>query len=142
MQADASQRRIIRRVMGRARNLMRDLGAGPDVFGLIHGDLMQANYLIDGQRVHAIDFADFGRGYFLYDMAVTLLMLQPFDRASRQREAFIRGYRSIRPLSRHHELLIDPFIAIRAVVLARWVLGSSKPLDRRWVAQTFRRISI
>jgi Ser/Thr protein kinase RdoA (MazF antagonist) len=121
---------------------MRELGAGRDVFGLIHGDLIQSNYLVDGRpkrvRVHAIDFADFGRGYFLYDIAVTLLMLRPFDRSGAQRVAFLRGYRNIRALSASEEKRIDPFIAIRAVVLARSLLGAPRPstADLRWVSQT------
>jgi Ser/Thr protein kinase RdoA (MazF antagonist) len=141
----AVRNQTIDQIMRRARNVMRDLGTGPDVFGLIHGDLMQANYVIDERaRVHAIDFADFGRGYFLYDTAVTLLMLKPFDRSGKQRAAFIRGYRSIRRLTPEHEALLDTFIAIRAAVLARWLLGAVKPsaADRRWAAETLAWISV
>jgi Ser/Thr protein kinase RdoA (MazF antagonist) len=134
---DTATRRLFDRVRRRARSLMQRLGTGRDVFGLIHGDLIQPNYLVDGRHVHAIDFADFGRGYFLYDMAVTLLMLRRFDRTGTQRAAFLRGYRSVRTLSREHEESIDPFIGIRATVLSRWLLGAREPTtaDLQWVSQ-------
>jgi Ser/Thr protein kinase RdoA (MazF antagonist) len=135
---DAPTRRLFAHVRRRGRAIMDLLGAGRDVFGLIHGDLIQPNYLVDGRHVHAIDFADFGRGYFLYDIAVTLLMLKPFDRTGRQRDAFLRGYRNVRPIRAWEEALIDPFIAIRAVVLANHLLGQPRPntADLRWVSQT------
>jgi Ser/Thr protein kinase RdoA (MazF antagonist) len=135
---DVATRQLFARVSRQARATMKMLGTGADVFGLIHGDLIQSNYLVDGARVAAIDFADFGRGYFMYDMAVTLLLLKPFDRSGRQRAAFLRGYRSVRPLRAEHERLIDTFIAVRAVVLAKWLIGARRPrsADLRWVTQT------
>src|SRR6185312_7496739 len=47
---------------------MRELGNGSDVFGLIHGDLHQGNYLFHKGKVHAIDFDTSGWGYFVYDV--------------------------------------------------------------------------
>jgi Ser/Thr protein kinase RdoA (MazF antagonist) len=79
IQADRRTRRLFGHVMRRARTAMDVLGRDPLAFGLIHGDLIQANYVVHRNRVGAIDFGDFGRGYFLYDMAVTLLMLKPYS---------------------------------------------------------------
>jgi Ser/Thr protein kinase RdoA (MazF antagonist) len=135
---DADTRRAFERILRETRSVMRSLGTSNDVFGLIHGDLIQANYIVHEDSVRPIDFGDFGRGYFLYDAAVTLLMLKPFDRSGAQRRAFIAGYREVRPLTQEHEELLDTFIAARAVVLARWALGARKRNagDLRWVAQT------
>jgi Ser/Thr protein kinase RdoA (MazF antagonist) len=120
----AEMANLMSRVMRLARRVMQQLGTGPSVFGLIHGDLIQANYLMHEGKTGVIDFADFGRGYFLYDMAVTLLMLRQFEGFSEKRAAFVEGYREVRPLSDEHEELLDMFIAIRGMVLARWILGS------------------
>ena len=116
--------RLVSRVMRLAKRVMRRLGTGPSVFGLIHGDLIQANYLLHEGKIGVIDFADSGRGYFLYDMAVTLLMLRQFEGYPEKRVAFLGGYREVRAVSAEHEALLDTFIAIRGIVLARWVLGS------------------
>ena len=138
MRIDAPTRRLFARVMRRVCRVMRDLGRGPDVFGLIHADLTQANYVMHRGRVHAIDFGDFGRGYFLYDLAVTLLMIRPFDKDGRQRASLIAGYREVRPLTVEHEALLDTFIAARAVALARWIFGAREPGegDLRWAMAT------
>jgi Ser/Thr protein kinase RdoA (MazF antagonist) len=129
-----------RAIMQDTRRVMTRLGCSSKVFGLIHGDLIQANYVVDGDAVYPIDFADFGRGYYLYDMAVTLLMLKPFDAGDVQRRAFMAGYRSVRPLSIEQESLLDTFIAARALVLARWILGAAHPTpaDVRWADKTLR----
>jgi Ser/Thr protein kinase RdoA (MazF antagonist) len=135
---DRSTLRFFDEVMKRAKLTMKTLGYGPDVFGLIHGDLIQSNYVVHGNRVGAVDFGDFGLGHFLYDMAVTLLMLKPFDPHGRQRKSFIDGYRKIRPLTLEHESLLDVFIAARAVALSRWICGAKAPskASLAWVAQT------
>lgn len=135
---DGAARRAFERVTATVRDMMRSLGTSRDAFGLVHGDLTQANYVFHANSVAPIDFGDFGRGYFLYDAAVTLLMLKPFDRSGAQRRAFINGYREFRRLTRDHEAMLDTFIAARAVVLSRWALGVRRPDagNLRWVAQT------
>lgn len=124
--------------MQKTRATMNALGKGSDVFGLIHGDLIQANYVVHRNQVGAIDFADFGRGYFLYDMAVTLLMLKPFDPHGLQREAFIQGYRDVRPFPVEHEVMLETYIAARAVALCRWISGAVTPgqAELRWMKAT------
>jgi Ser/Thr protein kinase RdoA (MazF antagonist) len=137
---DHTTRVLFDSIATRARVAMRSLGYGAEVWGLIHGDCIQANYVIDRGRIGLIDFSDFGFGHFLYDIAITLLMLRPFDRTGDQRRAFLAGYREVRELSHAHEELLDTFIAARAVVLARHALGAATPHpgDVEWVRQTLR----
>lgn len=122
--ADADTLQLFERAMQRIRQVMDQLGCGPDVFGLIHGDLIQVNYIFCRGQVRAIDFGDCGYGYYLYDMGVTLLMLYAFDADGSQRAAFLDGYREVRPLSEEHERLLDVFITGRAVALCRWFMGN------------------
>jgi Ser/Thr protein kinase RdoA (MazF antagonist) len=117
---------------------MDDLGTGKKVVGIIHGDMMQANYLIHHRRIHIIDFADFGLGCFLYDIAITLFALWGLDAEDKQRQAFLTGYREIRDLSAHHQRLLNVFIAARGVVQARFVMASDHPEDQR-IAQRYIR---
>jgi Ser/Thr protein kinase RdoA (MazF antagonist) len=130
-------RRWFRAVAHRADQAMHELGSDPDSFGLIHGDLTQANYLCHGRDVHVIDFGDFGCGYYLYDMAVTLLMLMRFDTNGSQRAAFLSGYSEIKSLPSGCDMWLDAFISARMVVLAKWILGGRSPsdVDRKWVAE-------
>lgn len=132
------RRALFDRIMRRARQVMEQLGQGPDVFGLIHGDLMQANYLVHRGSVRPIDFGDWGLGYFLYDMGITLLMLRPFDASGAQRRAFVEGYRDVRALTQDEEALLDIFIAARAVALMRSALGAKQPVkgNLQWVQET------
>lgn len=135
---EPATRRLFRDVMRMTRDAMERLGTAVDTFGLIHGDLMQANYIFHRGQARAIDFGDAGHGYFLYDMAVTLLMLRPFDRDGRQAAAFLRGYGEVKSLPPEYASLLDTFIAARAVVLARWIAGAASPSsgDLQWVSDT------
>jgi Ser/Thr protein kinase RdoA (MazF antagonist) len=124
-------RHLVRETEQRIGGVMDRLGTGRDVFGVIHGDLIQANYLIHGGEVRVIDFADFGYGHFLYDTGSTLFGLWGLDEDQQQRKAFLSGYREVRPLSPAHEASLDLFIAARAVVQARFALTSQHPADQR-----------
>ncbi|MGI2294231.1 phosphotransferase enzyme family protein [Paenibacillus sp. GXUN7292] len=46
-------------------------------YGLIHADLHTGNMVFIDEKPHPIDFGRSGYGYFLYDMAGTLLELYP-----------------------------------------------------------------
>ncbi|MCJ7694627.1 MAG: phosphotransferase, partial [Anaerolineaceae bacterium] len=58
-------------VAEQVREVMQDWGEGPDVFGLIHGDLgVDANMLFWHGEPRPIDFDDSGYGYWIFDLAV------------------------------------------------------------------------
>ncbi|MEM7118994.1 MAG: phosphotransferase [Chloroflexota bacterium] len=104
------------------RAAQRGIGHTPDVFGIVHGDLHQWNYLFHQGQVRAIDFDDCGYGHYLYDLAVTLYNIQWHDNATRLREAFLAGYRQVRPLSTEHEHHLEIFMALRDLQMMIWAI--------------------
>lgn len=56
-------------------------------YGIIHADLHLGNFVFHNDQPYIIDFGRCGYGYFLYDIASTLLGLTP-----KQRKIFIQGY--------------------------------------------------
>ncbi|WP_338553717.1 phosphotransferase [Paenibacillus sp. KS-LC4] len=62
-------------------------------YGLIHADLHTGNMVFKDDQPYLIDFGRCGYGYYLYDMAGTLLELWP-----KHRWMLIQGYESIRKL--------------------------------------------
>jgi Ser/Thr protein kinase RdoA (MazF antagonist) len=137
---DTDERKVFRETERRIKAAMEALGTNSDVFGIIHGDLIQANYLIHGGEVRMIDFADFGYGHFLYDLGITLFGLWGLDDENRQRKAFLSGYRDVRPLSLDHESLLDLFIAARAAVQARFVMSSQHSADQQIAARYIQKV--
>jgi Ser/Thr protein kinase RdoA (MazF antagonist) len=120
-----SERRLFSKVVENCRAVMERLGSKRDDFGLVHGDLIQLNYLFYQGEVRIIDFGDFGYAHYLFDMAVTLFALLDLDQDGGQRRAFLEGYREVRHFSDEHESLLDVFLAARGVLLARYVIGIS-----------------
>lgn len=121
---DSGSCRLLKTVERRAREAMARLGKASAVFGLIHADLIQVNYLFHKGQVRAVDFGDCGYGYYLYDIGVTLLMLRGFDPDGSQRAAFLRGYRQVRALSEEYEAMVPLFTAARAAAFVRWMMGN------------------
>lgn len=69
------------------------LSKDDESYGLIHGDLHQGNIVFHNGEPRPIDFGRCGFGYFLYDIAHSILGLYPG-----QRELLIKGYESKRRL--------------------------------------------
>ncbi len=107
----------------RIRDEMAQLGEGPEVFGIVHKDLEPDNTLMDGDQVHAIDFADCGWGYYLYDIASALLPLKEKPGFEAKREALLRGYRRVRPLAAEHVAKLEMFLVARGIFASRLMLG-------------------
>jgi Ser/Thr protein kinase RdoA (MazF antagonist) len=104
------------------RQTERELGEGPEVFGLIHGDLHQENYLFDRGRVRAIDFDDCGWGHFVYDLTVTLSELRWRPDYHARRAGLLRGYRAARSLPIAFERHVEVFHGLRLLQLMLWFL--------------------
>jgi Ser/Thr protein kinase RdoA (MazF antagonist) len=114
------------RVAEEVGEIMRSLGEGPDVFGLIHADAHLDNVLFDDGRAGLIDFDDCGFGYRIYDLAVALWEFRHRPDYPDFRSAFIAGYTRHRPLSDEELRLIDAFIAAREVAFGLWLVGMAE----------------
>lgn len=112
---------VLDRVAERIGQTMRMLGEGVDVFGLIHADMHQWNYLFHQGNAHLIDFDTSGWGYFAYDIAVTFSTLLHHPNLPALRAAFLQGYRRVRPLPVEQEACIDTFIAARIFGHTQWI---------------------
>ncbi|MEO2258388.1 phosphotransferase [Paenibacillus amylolyticus] len=66
-------------------------------YGLIHADLHTGNMVFEDNQPYPIDFGRCGYGYYLYDMAGTILELWP-----KHRWMLIQGYESIRKLETNY----------------------------------------
>lgn len=108
-------------VSRRVRKELRWLGERPDVYGVIHRDLRPANVVFDGEDAGAIDFENCGRGHYLYDIALMLMIVD--DRVARLgryrsralASAFLRGYEDRRPLPFGYSNVLRTFVAMRVV---------------------------
>jgi Ser/Thr protein kinase RdoA (MazF antagonist) len=96
------------------------LGNGRSVFGLIHADFHLDNVIFHHGAARPIDFDDCGFGYWLYDMAVTLWLFRMKPDWPVWREAFLKGYGSVRPLPTDQLEYLDHFIAAREISIGLW----------------------
>lgn len=124
---------VVQFVIEKAQHVFEELGTGPEVYGLIHADLHQSNYLFHRGEVRAIDFDDCGFAHFLYDLAVTLSELAYKQNYPQLRAALLRGYRSMRPLSEDHESRLDTLMAFRVLQLTIWFIEQrNHPAFVKW----------
>lgn len=127
-----AERAVLTAVAEWVHAMVEDLGETRDVYGFIHADLHQANYLFQGDTVGAIDFDDCGWGYYAYDMAVTLANLEKRPAFPALEEAFLTGYQSVRPLPRRYAACRAVFRAARILVIVLWILSWPRLTSQAW----------
>ena len=132
-------RTLLDAVGERVQQAMKGLGEGQEVFGLIHADFYERNYLFSKGEVHAIDFDGCGWGYYLFDIGVAFSTLLARDNYPALRQAFLKGYRQVRLLSASHEALIDTFIAGRLMCHVLWLAAHVD--EPSYGARAMRRIN-
>jgi Ser/Thr protein kinase RdoA (MazF antagonist) len=114
-----------RTVQAIGRRLAR-YGKGPERFGLVHCDLRLANLLMDGNSVKVIDFDDCGFGWYMYDAATPVSFYEHDPQAPALIDAWVRGYRSVAPLSAEDEAEIPTFVMLRRLLLVAWIGSHSE----------------
>lgn len=93
-----------------------------DNYGLIHGDLHIGNIVFDDNNPFPIDFGMCGYGFYLYDIASTILGLYP-----KQREMFMQGYQSVRTLEPGYHQLFECFFVM--VMIGNYAHHAADPRE-------------
>jgi Ser/Thr protein kinase RdoA (MazF antagonist) len=114
-------------VAQRVRKVMDAWGQGPDVYGLIHGDLgVDANLLFWHGEARPIDFDDSGYGYWIFDLAVGLEHCWQDAVFPRYRDALLAGYAEHRSLPEEQIAQLELFIAAVEVYWDLWAIGGTQ----------------
>ena len=112
-------------ILGSAADLigqrLAEYGDGPDRFGLAHADLRLANLLVDGEKTTVIDFDDCGFSWYMYDFGTAVSFIEEDPRLPQWQAAWLRGYRSIAPLSAEDEDMLATFVMLRRLLLVAWM---------------------
>jgi Ser/Thr protein kinase RdoA (MazF antagonist) len=112
-----------RAVADQARQVLDELGQGPDACGLLHADLSlgaEGNVLFAGGEARPIDFDDCGFGYWVYDLAVPLAHWRLEESWPRIRDALLDGYSQVRPFPAGQLVHLDLFMVARHVSEILW----------------------
>ncbi|MBB4824847.1 Ser/Thr protein kinase RdoA (MazF antagonist) [Sporosarcina luteola] len=91
-------------------------------YGLIHGDLHTGNIVFKDDQPYPIDFGRSGYGYYLYDIAGTIVGLAP-----KHRLQFIEGYESVRKLEANHVRDVECFFIM--VMIENYCHHASNPRE-------------
>ncbi len=129
----AAERAVLQPVADTIGRRLAAFGQGPERFGLVHADMRLANLLVDdhgadAETVTVIDFDDCGFSWFVYDLAASLSFIEHEPVVPELIDAWLRGYRSVAPLSAHDEAQVWTLIMLRRLLLVAWI-GSHAGVD-------------
>jgi Ser/Thr protein kinase RdoA (MazF antagonist) len=123
-----AEREVLGRLDAALRERLERFGSGADRYGLVHADMRLANLLVDGDQTYVIDFDDSGWSWFLYDFGAAVSFFEHDPRVPELTDAWVRGYRTVRPLSAEDEAEIPTFVLMRRLLLVAWI-GSHSGTD-------------
>ena len=115
-QLTLDQRRLLVAFRDRADQTLAQMEGTLDD-GLIHADLVSANVMVDGDRLHLIDFDDGGFGFRMFDVVTALFKFMEDADYPDLKAALLDGYTRVRPLAPD---AFDLFTALRAATYVGW----------------------
>jgi Ser/Thr protein kinase RdoA (MazF antagonist) len=113
-------KQLLNRCADAVRQRLERFGKGQDRFGLIHADMRLANIMVHQGSIRVIDFDDCGPGWFLYDLGTALSFMEDRPDVPELVNAWVAGYRTVRPLSAQEERALPTFIMLRRLTLLGW----------------------
>ncbi|WP_342527626.1 phosphotransferase [Chryseomicrobium sp. FSL W7-1435] len=107
---------------------IRNFDTSKDVYGIIHSDIHQGNFFIDGAELHVFDFDDTMHFHYIHDVSIPLYYTiwmsyrnEPLsirsEKATAFFEVFYRGYTRIRPLEKEWLERIPLYLTLRDLTL-------------------------
>ena len=117
----ATEREHILNARHAIHRTLSDYGKERCTYSLIHADLHPHNLLVNGDRLHVIDFDDAGFGWHQYEIAVALDAYRSPRHFDSARDALVAGYRSERALSDGAIELLPMFLLTRSLALLGWL---------------------
>ncbi len=129
-----AQRAVVLEARGLVRRQLDDFGTAPDRFGLLHGDCLPENVLVDGEHISLLDFNDAGYGYYSFEFATSLFFLLTDPDFETVYRAMLDGYASVRELPAEHERIMPVMIVARGLSYLGWPASRPEIDDARDLA--------
>ena len=120
------RREVLGRLVATLGKRLAAFGTGADRFGLVHCDMRLANLLVHEGDTRVIDFDDCGFSWFLYDLATALSFIEDRPDVPELVDAWLEGYRRVRPVTPEEEKEIPTFIMLRRMLLVAWIGSHSE----------------
>jgi Ser/Thr protein kinase RdoA (MazF antagonist) len=115
--ATDTQRQLMEDVATRLKKDLRAFGKAPDRYGLSQCDLLPENLLLTDQGLRIIDFDDCGYTWIMFDLATAVLDLCGTDLFDPCLNAFITGFRELRPLADDQLQMLPAFLCAKTLSL-------------------------
>jgi Ser/Thr protein kinase RdoA (MazF antagonist) len=115
---------ILQQIGDRVQHKTNLLDQDANSYGVIHADLIWKNILFSSEKVGAIDFDECTWGYYLYDLAPTLLGYMDEQNYPEIREAIWDGYTSVYPQPEIYLNHLETLIAGRYALSCLWIAAN------------------
>jgi Ser/Thr protein kinase RdoA (MazF antagonist) len=132
-------RTLLERVDRKIRRDIAEYGYPSHRYGLIHGDMRLANFIVDAEGIALIDFDDCGDSWHLYELACALSFIEDSPDAPDLVSAWLKGYNRIRPLEAPDMAVLPAMVMMRRLLLIGWFTTHTHVLELQTLASHYVR---
>jgi Ser/Thr protein kinase RdoA (MazF antagonist) len=119
---------VFQKAAMKVQELMSNLHQTRDMWGLIHADLHQGNYVLYGEELCPIDFSRCGFGFYLYDIGQSLGGIE-----ASLRSHFFEGYKIVKTLPENYQSIIEAFFV--GATVENFAFLSANPKEHEWLSR-------
>lgn len=130
---DERLKQVYPMIQEQANVIISTLGRDPQQFNLTHSDFHAGNCVIRDGVAIPIDFDDCCYGYFLYDIASSLVSIANRKNGKALITAFVDGYQQIRDFDERWHTLLSTAMDIRNYCFLAWLLDRGQ--ENSYLAQ-------
>lgn len=106
---------VLDRCVEVTKSRLESYGKTPDRYGMIHSDLRTANLIKNGDTIGVLDFDDCGKGWYMYEIAGAVALIEHRPDLEEVIQEIVRGYEFILPISNEDKEEIWTFIMMRRI---------------------------
>ncbi|TCL01393.1 Ser/Thr protein kinase RdoA (MazF antagonist) [Shimia isoporae] len=118
----ADEAALLLEARAQVRGVIEAHAKGGD-WGLIHGDALRENILVQGGSIRLIDFDDGAFGFRMYELGVAMAQNWDQPNCAALGRALLYGYGAERALPDNAPKLLDAFMLMRGLSSCGWVIG-------------------
>ena len=137
-----AQLKILFDARDRVRDELDELDRSSESYGLIHGDFLPENILVSGGETFLIDFDDCGWSWYAFELATALFPILSQENAIPLRDAYLEGYRRVRPFPDPQLEAMPTLLMARALSYLGWPAGRPEMEEGQLLAPILAEITM
>ena len=140
-QLSSTEARYLEGLRNKILSILQSLPTDSTTYGMIHADLHSNNFLINGDKLHVIDFDDSAFGWYQFDIAVALAS-PVHDEKAIDWDVMFEAYQKERPVPDTFFDNVPLFKLVRTLNSIGWVMDRPEHMKEETIQYMIKEVGV